>query len=93
MMADRIIKEAGVPEDKAPKVKQLLVTHFQAVENWFKDNRENLMGLRQKLDEAAKAKDEAKVKELTTERDKLMSGQKDLAENLKKQLGDCVVKG
>ncbi len=83
---ERILKELDLTADQQAQVKQILETHKQAVENWQKENAEELKALREQMEKARAEKDTEAVKSLREKSAKIFKGRQELQESLNKQI-------
>lgn len=83
---ERLVKELNLTADQQAQVKQILDTHRQAVENWQKENAEELKSLREQMDKARAEKDTETLKALRKKMAEGMKGRRELQEAMHKQI-------
>ncbi|MCK4627082.1 MAG: Spy/CpxP family protein refolding chaperone, partial [Phycisphaerae bacterium] len=83
---ERMVKNLDLTADQQTQVKQILDTHHQAIENWMKENGENLKSLREQFREARKEKDAEALKALRKKMADSMKGRRELHAALRKQI-------
>ena len=86
----KALEELKLDEGKLARVRQVLATHKQAMDNWRKAHATEMAELAQALKAAREAKDREKMRELSVKRRQLAAGQGELAEQLKKQLSEVL---
>lgn len=83
---ERVLKELNLSAEQQTQVKQILETHRQAVENWLKENGEDLKTLREQMRKARKEKDHKALKGLRKKMADGMKGRRELQKSLRKQI-------
>ncbi len=83
---ERMTKNLDLTADQQKQVKQILDTHSQAIENWTKENGENLKSLREQFRKARKEKDAEALKALRKKMADSMKGRRELHAAMRKQI-------
>ena len=83
---ERMTKNLDLTADQQKQIKQILDTHKQAVENWMKENGENLKSLREQFRKARKEKDTEAAKALRKKMAESTKGRRELRETMRKQI-------
>ncbi len=83
---ERMTKNLDLSADQQKQVKQILDTHRQAVENWQKENGEDLKSLREQFRKARKEKDAEALKALRKKRADSTKGRRELYATMRKQI-------
>jgi Spy/CpxP family protein refolding chaperone len=83
---ERMVKELDLTADQQTQVKQIFDTHNQAIENWMKENGENVKSLHEQIRKARKEKDTEALKSLRKKMAEAMKGRRELREARRKQI-------
>ncbi len=83
---ERMVKDLDLTAEQQKQVKQILDTHQQAIENWMKENGEDLKALREQMRKARKDKDHEALKGLRKKMADGTKGRRELHAALRKQI-------
>ena len=83
---DKMVKELDLTAEQQTQIKQILDTHRQAMENWLKENGEDLKALREEFKKARKEGNKEALKTLHEKRVSLLKGRREMGEAMHKQV-------
>jgi Spy/CpxP family protein refolding chaperone len=75
-LLDRLVKELNLTDEQQSQIRQMIDTHRQEVQNWWKQRGEDAKALKDRFQKAREGNDESALKELHQKR---LAVEKDLA--------------
>jgi len=89
-LVEELRKELSLTADQQARVRQVLDTHKQAMDNWNRQYGSKQRELRKKLAEARESRDREAMRGIREEMQKLTTPRRALVENLEKEIGEIV---